>query len=119
VGKVDRLALPAISGERPLLDTPYLAPSTPIEERVTQIWMGVLGLEQIGIYDPFLELGGDSLKAMQILAQAIDAFQVEITPSELFAAQTVAEMAQLIFRQQVQAVESAEIEQLLADLEHE
>jgi amino acid adenylation domain-containing protein len=119
VGKVDRLALPAIGGERPLLDTPYLAPSTPIEERVTQIWMGVLGLEQIGIYDPFLELGGDSLKAMQILAQAIDAFQVEITPSELFAAQTVAEMAQLIFRQQVQAVESAEIEQLLADLEHE
>lgn len=52
-------------------------------------------------------------------AQVIDAFQIEITPSDLFAAQTVGEMAQMILQQQVQTMETDEIEQLLAELEHD
>jgi amino acid adenylation domain-containing protein len=118
MGKIDRRALPEINRERPPLDTPYTAPRTPMEKALVQLWTELLDLDQVGIDDPFLDLGGDSLKAMQILAQVTDAFQVEIMPSTLFVAQTVAEMAQFIFRQQVQATDSAEIEQLLAELEH-
>jgi acyl carrier protein len=56
----------------------------------------VLELDRVGIHDPFLELGGDSLRAMRILSRVLDAFEVELLPSDLFKTPTVAEMASLV-----------------------
>ena len=55
---------------RPGLLTPFVAPNTPVQETLARIWQEVLGIGQIGIRDNFLELGGDSLKAIQVIARA-------------------------------------------------
>jgi amino acid adenylation domain-containing protein len=92
-GKLDRLNLPMPGNTRPQLAVDYRAPVTPIEQNIVDIWSSVLGLAEIGIGDSFLDLGGDSLKAMRIATRIQDEFGVEIPLAELFAASTVAEMA--------------------------
>jgi hypothetical protein len=57
-GKVDRRALPAPTDARPDLDTAYVAPRNSTERELADIWSEVLGVEGIGIYDDFLDLGG-------------------------------------------------------------
>ena len=43
-GKVNRQALPAPTKARPHLEISYVAPDTPIEERLAKIWAEVLDL---------------------------------------------------------------------------
>ncbi|WP_193196875.1 non-ribosomal peptide synthetase [Nostoc sp. MG11] len=103
-GKVDRRALPAPD----LHSEPknkYIAPSTPIEEMLAQIWAQVLKVEQVGIYDNFFELGGHSLLATQLLSRIGNIFQVELPLRSLFAAATVAELGYLIGQLQQQKLE--------------
>src|SRR6185503_596992 len=68
-GKVDRLHLPPPTPSRPALATPLTPPRTPIEERLVVIWCDVLGVEPVGVDDPFLDLGGDSVRAMRIASR--------------------------------------------------
>jgi acyl-coenzyme A synthetase/AMP-(fatty) acid ligase/acyl carrier protein len=91
--KVDRLSLPEPTGARPDLDALYLAPRTPVEEQLAHIWAATLGLERVGIHDPFLELGGDSLLAAQLAAAVVRAFEIDVPPRILFETPTIAQMA--------------------------
>jgi aryl carrier-like protein len=50
--------------------------------------------------DDFLELGGDSLRAMKLVARVLDGFAVDVSVKTLFEAPTVAEMARVIARHQ-------------------
>ncbi|HEY9830703.1 MAG TPA: amino acid adenylation domain-containing protein, partial [Stenomitos sp.] len=68
-GKVNRQALPAPDTVKLDLDATYVAPRTPIEETLAQIWAEVLRVEQIGIDDHFFQLGGHSLLATQVISQ--------------------------------------------------
>ena len=69
-GKVDRKALPAPDQTRPELEgVDYVAPSTPIEEQLVEIWKQLLGLERVGIHDNFFELGGDSIMCVQVVSR--------------------------------------------------
>lgn len=95
-GKVNRRALPPPGTGRPDLDAPFRAGAGEVERAVAEIWQDVLGLQAVGVDDPFLELGGDSLQAMQVLARVLAAFRVEIALSALLSAPTVADMARLI-----------------------
>ncbi|MDZ4343796.1 MAG: amino acid adenylation domain-containing protein, partial [Candidatus Binatia bacterium] len=95
-GKIDRKALPAPDQTRPDLAAPFVAPRTPVEEVLEDIWAEVLGLTQIGIHDNFLELGGHSLRATQIASRVRDAFQVELPLPCLFATPTIAGLAKII-----------------------
>jgi acyl carrier protein len=56
----------------------------------------VLGIEEVGVDDPFLELGGDSLRATQVIARVLDQLQVEVPIQALMEAPTVVSMAELI-----------------------
>ncbi|MEH1787178.1 MAG: amino acid adenylation domain-containing protein [Nostoc sp.] len=98
-GKVDRQALPA-----PIqtlnANEKFVAPRTPIEERVAEIWSHVLGLKNIGVYDNFLALGGHSLLAFQILYRIRDIFQVELPMRHFFEAPTISEIADSIIQAQ-------------------
>ena len=95
-GKIDRRALPAPNHARPALNAPYVAPRTPTESDLARIWAEVLELEQVGVHDHFLELGGDSLLATRILSRVVQTFRAELSIQALLAAPTVAQMAKLI-----------------------
>ncbi|GGA37433.1 hypothetical protein GCM10007416_07930 [Kroppenstedtia guangzhouensis] len=69
---------------RPNLINEYLAPRTPTEEKLCRIWERSFRMERIGVQDDFLELGGDSLKAITVVSRIHKEFNVEVTVAELF-----------------------------------
>ncbi len=79
---------------RPNLSNTYVAPRNEGEQKIANIWQEVLGIEQIGIYDNFLEIGGDSLLSIQITARANKA-GLRITNQHLFEYPTIAQLAEV------------------------
>ncbi|WP_342381798.1 amino acid adenylation domain-containing protein [Myxococcus stipitatus] len=65
-------------------------PRTDVERGVLAIWRERLGRSDFGIHDNFLELGGNSLMAAQMLTRLREAFPVQLPLSDLFEAPTVA-----------------------------
>jgi acyl carrier protein len=94
--KVDRNALPPPALTRPAIDTAFVAPRTPIEQALVGLWAEALKLPEIGVYDDFFELGGDSLIATQVATRVIDRFGLQLPASALLEAPTVAAMADLV-----------------------
>lgn len=92
-GKVNRAALPAPGRSRPALARPFAAPHTPVEAEIARIWCGALDLDEVGIQDEFLELGGTSLVAGRITAAVVARFGVSLSVPSLLDARTVEAMA--------------------------
>ncbi|WP_161513159.1 non-ribosomal peptide synthetase [Bacillus sp. AIIW2] len=92
-GKLDRRALP--EPETTAINTAYAPPRNQLEERLAVIWQEVLGVEKVGIEDSFFELGGDSIKALQVSAR-LGRFDLKITAGDLFRHPTIKEAAPLI-----------------------
>ena len=116
-GKVDRLALPEPRKSRPELGTPFVTPSTPVEEDLSRIWSEVLSLDQVGIRDNFFDLGGHSLAAARVVSQVIKQFQLELPLQSLFQSPTVAEMAVIITETQAKKLSEEDLTRVLAELE--
>ena len=115
-GKIDRSRLPAPETTRPALDQPFVAPRTPVEQKVALIWADVLGLDKVGIHDDFADVGGDSLKATQIISRVIAAFRVNLPLRSFFEAPSIAKMAGVIADHQEQ-LPSAPNREVLPDEE--
>ena len=95
-GKVYRGALPAPQHTRPGLQKAFVAPCSSIEKVVAGIWSEILGIEQIGIHDDFIALGGDSLMAMQVNSRLRRVLQVQLPLARFYEARTIAELAKII-----------------------
>lgn len=96
-GKVDWRDLPGLHYARPDLPTPCVAPRTPIETLVSEIWQEVLGIDPIGVHDAFLDLGGDSLSAARVVARLQRRLGLDLPVSALLEqAGTVEAMAVLL-----------------------
>lgn len=118
-GKVDRGALPKLNDVRPLLETGFVAPRTPVEEAFVTIWREVLGLAAIGVDDDFFELGGDSMHSIQIVAAARER-GLTVSPRDLFAHPTVAGLAGVASGEAARPVTTASVsDDELASLEAE
>jgi acyl carrier protein len=76
--------------------THYLAPRTPTEQKLGEIWKEVLGLERVGVHDNFLALGGQSLLATQVVARLRSVFGVELPAQTLFEASTIADLTKVV-----------------------
>ncbi len=87
---------------RPQLSNTYVAPRNEIEQTIAHIWQGFIGIQPVGVYDNFFELGGNSLLAIQILSNLHDVLQVKISLDNLFAADTIAELAEIVAQLQSQ-----------------
>jgi amino acid adenylation domain-containing protein/non-ribosomal peptide synthase protein (TIGR01720 family) len=89
-GKVDPRTLPApdygSAAER------YVAPRTPVEGALAEVWAQVLGVERVGVQDSFYALGGDSILAIQAASRARWA-GVHVTPRQMLEHHTVAALA--------------------------
>ncbi|MFN7503683.1 MAG: phosphopantetheine-binding protein, partial [Dolichospermum sp.] len=95
-GKVNRKVLPIPTHERPELNQIYIAPQTPIQEILAEIWAEVLGVKQVGIDDNFFQLGGHSLKAIQLIGKIRQTLELDITIRHLFTSPTVKELATVL-----------------------
>jgi acyl carrier protein len=94
-GKVDRRALPAPEYTRAGLAA-LVAPRTPVEEEIAEIWRSLLKLETVGVHDNFFALGGHSLLAAQVVARLRAAFGLDLPLRALFENPTVAGLAERI-----------------------
>jgi len=100
LGKVDRSRLPDPPRARPSMSAEYVAPRTPLERTISTIWQDVLGHDAIGVHDPFLMIGGDSLRAAQIASRVSTALERDVPLWELLDASTIANLAEIIERKQ-------------------
>ncbi|MER6175753.1 amino acid adenylation domain-containing protein [Streptosporangium sp. NPDC001681] len=93
-GKLDRRALPGLA---PLggAET-YTAPATPAEQAIAEVWAEVLGAGRVGRHDRFFDLGGQSLLATRVVARLRERFPVPVSVRDVFAAPTVATLADLV-----------------------
>ncbi|MYS78908.1 non-ribosomal peptide synthetase [Embleya scabrispora] len=96
-GKIDRNALPAATRSR-FRDAEFVAPRTPTETRITELFRDVLDASRIGVHDPFLESGGNSLLAVGLLARIERTCGVRIPLDAFFAGPTPAAVAERVDR---------------------
>ncbi|HET8846440.1 MAG TPA: condensation domain-containing protein, partial [Ktedonobacteraceae bacterium] len=102
--KLDRLALPSPES-RIGLDEPFVAPRTPTEEILLNIWLQVLHLTTISIHDNFFRLGGHSLLATQAISRIRKIFKIELPIKDLLTNPTISALASrvdMVCRQTVQ-----------------
>ncbi len=92
-GKVDRKAMPMPRAD--LEQRHFVAPMTDTQQLLCQVWQEILDVEQVGISDNFFELGGHSLLVIKAINK-LQQFDIRMSAPQLFAAPTVAGLAQLI-----------------------
>jgi bacitracin synthase 3 len=94
-GKIDRKSLPE-PREMALVDsTKYEAPGNEIEKKLVETWKSVLGKKEIGIHENFFMIGGDSIKAIQIIARMRkNGYKIEM--NDIFQHRQISELAPLV-----------------------
>ncbi|WP_066341971.1 type I polyketide synthase [Azohydromonas lata] len=103
---------PSVQGKRrnhprPALSSAYVAPAGDLESGLADLWQDMLGIATVGVDDNLFELGGDSLLAIQILARARKAYEVELHPAAFFKAPTLRGLALLVETRLIEEIENA------------
>lgn len=95
-GKLDVKALPAPNLGAGVAGVAYVAPTNETERSLAALWQEVLGRERVGIRDNFFDLGGHSLKAIQMVSRLHKEFNIKIPLGEVFANPTIEELARAV-----------------------
>ena len=95
-GKLDRKALPPPGATESTPSLARVAPRTPPEELVARMFRDVLARNDIGVFDNFFDLGGDSLMAARLMARLRAASGMDLPLRNLFERPTVARLAEAI-----------------------
>ncbi|MFE0674916.1 amino acid adenylation domain-containing protein [Streptomyces sp. NPDC058867] len=96
-GKIDRRALPLPPAELDERESGYVAPSTPAERVLGEIWREVLGLSRIGVHDDFFRIGGSSLSTVRVSLMAAGR-GLPVTVGDLIEHPTLARLAAHVTR---------------------
>lgn len=89
---MDRAALPVAE----VATAQSYVPRSRAEAALSDIWADVLGLDEAGVHDDFLDLGGHSLTAVRITNRARDELGFPLTVRGLFEHPTIEELGRLI-----------------------
>jgi acyl-CoA synthetase (AMP-forming)/AMP-acid ligase II/thioesterase domain-containing protein/acyl carrier protein len=92
-GKIDRSALPPPDRENAVA---FRAPSDACERELLAIWQEILEIPKIGIDDDFFELGGTSLQVLMMFAEIEVRLHLNLSPTAIVEASTIARLADLI-----------------------
>lgn len=94
--QISRQAPPTPASEPlPAKDEPR-RPADETDRKLQKIWEGLLGVSPIGLNENYFELGGTSILAVRLFAQIAKEFQRKLPLSVLFEAQTIAQLAQVL-----------------------
>lgn len=92
-GKKDRQWLLETYGRLIVRRAEYIAPRTDIELRLSQIWKDILPLDdEVGVYDAFTALGGDSLLGLLLVEKIESSFQISLPPGFFSESMNITEM---------------------------
>jgi acyl carrier protein len=89
---------PVVRREQLPLPRPYVAPRTPTERQLAEIWCTLLSMDRVGVEDAYHDLGGDSFLATTMLSMIDESFGVTIPLAALVEGPTIAGLAQRIDR---------------------
>jgi len=95
-GKVDRKALPVPDQTATRSATEFVAPRTPSETLLAELWASLLQVARVSIEDDFFALGGHSLLASQILGRLRRDHGIDLSFRKFFEAPTIAALARVI-----------------------
>lgn len=95
-GKADRKVLPDPDGSI-TTGTGYEAPRNDTENILVEIWQEVLEIKNIGINDNFFALGGDSIKAIQVLAR-LQRYKLKLDVKNLLTNPVIKEVSKYIIQ---------------------
>lgn len=85
--------LSATKRPRPEIAQAFVKPGTKTQTRLAEIWRGILGLEDVGLDDPFSALGGSSIQLVRLHAALRREFGTALELVELFELPTIAAQA--------------------------
>ncbi|HLP47743.1 MAG TPA: amino acid adenylation domain-containing protein, partial [Candidatus Kapabacteria bacterium] len=91
-GKIDRNALISI-GHKQDAEIEFVAPQNETEKIIASVWKEVLGVEQVGIYDNFFHIGGNSLNLVTLSSKLNTALGTNIPIAKLFEYVTISTFA--------------------------
>jgi acyl transferase domain-containing protein/acyl carrier protein len=104
---------------RPSLSNSYVAPTNELEKQITEIWQEVLGIAEVGIYDNFYELGGDSLIATQLVSRLRAKFPVDLPLRDLLLEAMIpikqAEIVEQLLLEKIEELSEEEVSVLLSN----
>ena len=89
-GKIDREALPAPDAANVTERSTGLAPRSPVEHALAEVWKAILNIRNVSIHDNFFELGGQSLLATQVASRIRETLDMELPLRLLFEKPTIA-----------------------------
>ncbi len=95
-GKVDLKKLLMLDEYYSQTTDSYVPPTNALEQTLVEIWQEILNKPQIGIHDHFFEIGGHSLKAIQVVTQVAKQLNTKIDLKTIFASPTIARLAEQI-----------------------
>jgi len=78
---------------RPNLTTPYVPAGSDLECAIASVWEDTLGIENPGVNDSYVALGGDSLLAIQMAARISDSLGIDFPVGTFYQAPTIAGIA--------------------------
>ena len=95
-GKIDRRSLPTVQQAQVDRRELAVAPRSPLEAQLVQIWCELLKTPYVSVVDDFFAIGGHSLLAAQVLTRIQHEFNVRLSLRQLFDTPTVAGLANQI-----------------------
>jgi FkbM family methyltransferase len=101
-GKLDRRALPAPELLRPEQKASYVAPQNDLEQSIAAIWQQALGVEKVGVYDNFFDLGGHSLLMIQVHTRLRGELNRELAVIDMFKYPTISDLAKFLSQKQAE-----------------
>ncbi|MGE5820860.1 MAG: amino acid adenylation domain-containing protein [Deltaproteobacteria bacterium] len=96
-GKTDFQALPTPNPSSATSQSQFVAPRTALETVIADVWKEVLGVDQVGVYDNFFDLGGHSLLSLQVIARLERETGLKVNPMA-FVTQTLGQLASVYER---------------------
>jgi acyl transferase domain-containing protein/acyl carrier protein len=109
-------AEPIPSHPRSNVANSYAAPETQVQQAIAETWQKLLGINQVGLFDNFFDLGGDSLLATRVIAQLEKNLGLRINRTELMF-QTLGQLAAAC-QERIDQLRSPEPESLIQKLSH-
>ena len=117
-GKINYSALPTLEEIKERLDETDVAPRTPSEQSIADIYCEILGVERVSVNDNFFELGGHSLLAIRVMSRIREVFGINLPFQTFFQQPTVAGLALVVTQLQLEEEDENDFASIIEELNH-